>query len=489
MPSIDPDYAGVTIPPNIAPMNFAVKEDGSRFIVTAASAGSSLTLTIKSRNGKIRFPSGAWRKLAEKSRGDRIIIKIYSKDKENKNYREYEPIEMYVAGEPVDPYLVYRLIYPGYYCWSEMKILQRCIENFREKSIVENRILDMNCINCHAFSSNRDNRFMVHIRGTKGGTYIAADGQITRHDLKTEAMPGNATYPSWHPGGRYIAFSSNQVRQVFYAIPHKSIEVFDLVSDIIVYDLVKNDIITVANSDTTKYLETFPSWSPDGKYLYFCRALQTAEEPWRDPAFMELIKYSIVRVQFDAESGICGKPEMVFDASAGGMSASFPRISPDGNFLVFTLASYGTFPNWHREANLYITDLNTGVTKKMSLNSDETESWHGWSSNGRWLVFSSKRLDGRSTRPFLAYFDPGGNTGKPFVLPQKDPARYATMTGSFNIPELVIGRIKAGPRDFRAASRSKLFKAVARDSAAILPEWERIKAGAKRNPGERPIHE
>lgn len=489
LPAIEPDYINVTIPPNIAPMNFQIREEGKRFLVVAESDKGDHKIKIRTSTGKVRFSQAAWKRVAGKSIGGKITIKVFSSEMRNDFSLEYDPFYLYVASDKTDPYLVYRLIYPGYYCWSDMRIEQRCIENFREKPVVVNRILDMNCINCHSFSNNQADRFMVHIRGSKGGTYIFTDGKLSKHDLKIDPMPGGATYPAWHPSGRYIAFSSNQVRQVFYAHSSRCIEVFDLVSDIIVYDTEKNSITMVRAADTARYLATFPGWSRDGRYLYFCRALHNVQEPWRDPEKMELVKYSLVRIPFDAGTGLYGEVEMIYDAASEGGSVSFPRISPDGNFLVFTLARFGTFPNWHRETDLYMMDMRTRVLKRMDINSDETESWHEFSSNGRWLVFSSKRLDGRSTRPFYAYIDAEGNTGKPFVLPQKNPVRYRAILASFNIPEPVNGKIRLGPWNFRTSSGNDPVKAVAGNLADSLPDWEKKRAGLRRNPGERPVHE
>jgi dipeptidyl aminopeptidase/acylaminoacyl peptidase len=204
---------------------------------------------------------------------------------------------------------------------------------------------------------------------------------------------------------------------------------------------------------------------------------------------IEETRYDIVRVPFDQESVTFGNTEIVFNASEKGKSASFPRISPDGRYLVFTLADYGTFPIWHREADLYLLDLQNGESKKMNLNSDDNESYHAWSSNGKWLVFSSKRTDGRSTRPFFAYFDSWDSTGKPFILPQKDPAFYGSMMESFNIPEFVNGKIRFNPHDFATATKSESIKANPRDPLDSLPRWEMQKANLKRNPGEKSIHE
>lgn len=486
-PVIEPDYTDVTIPPNIAPMNFKILEEGSKFIVRASSGSNGFAMSIRTSDGTVKFSKRMWRKLIRSSSDDNIRIQVYSDD--GKEARQFEPFFMHVAKEPVDPYLAYRLIHPGYYNWSNIKIMQRSIESFSEQTVIDNQILDMNCINCHSFGQYDPGKFMVHIRGSYGGTYFSNGSEITRRNPKIDAMPGGATYPAWHPGGRFVAYSSNQVRQAFYARPEKVIEVFDLVSSMIVYDLVGNDIIIARERDTAKYLQTFPSWSPDGKYLYYCRALQVNSETSMTLEEIEATKYDIVRVPFDPQLKRFGETEIVFDASGKGKSASFPRVSPDGNYIVITLADYGTFPIWHREADLYIVDLRNGESKKMDLNSSDNESYHAWSSNGKWLVFSSKRTDGRSTRPFFAYFESWDSTGKPFVLPQKDPGHYDMMLESFNIPEFVNGRIRLSPHDFAKATKGELIGARAGNPMDSLTRWEIENINVRRNPGERSIHE
>jgi hypothetical protein len=488
-PQIEPDYTDVTIPPNIAPMNFRISEAGEYFKVTATSGITGYKINIRSSNGVIRFPEKSWEKLIGDSKGNKISFEIFSSGTDKKTLKQYDPFIMNVSEEPIDPYLAYRLIYPGYYNWSHIKIMQRSTESFREETLVDNQILDMNCINCHSFNHYNPERFMVHIRGSKGGTYFADNGRITKRDPKIESMPGSATYPAWHPGGKFVAYSSNQVRQGFYAKPEKIIEVFDLVSTMIIFDLEKNEIIHVRDRDTTRYLETFPSWSPDGRYLYFCRALQRKSQTSMTLEEIRETKYDIVRIPFDPGSSTFGQTEIVFNASGIGKSASFPRISPDGRYMVLTLHDFGTFPIWHKEADLYLLDLQSGANKKMDLNSNETESYHTWSSNGKWLVFSSKRTDGRSTRPFFAYFESWDSTGKPFILPQKDPAYYDKLMESFNIPEFVSGRIRFSPRDFAKVSGSESIKANPADPLDSLSKRDMQKANVKRNPGEKSIHE
>jgi hypothetical protein len=488
-PGIMPDYTDVTIPPNIAPMNFSIMEDGIYFRVIATSGLTGYQIKVNSSDGVIRFPERAWRKLVNESVGDSIIFMVYSSKNTKDVIQEYKTFSMIVAREKIDPYLVYRLLYPGYYSWSDIKIIQRSLESFSEESIIENQILEKNCANCHSFNNNNPDRFMIHIRGSLGGTYFVEDGKITRTDPKIDAMPGGATYPSWHPGGRYLAFSSNQVRQSFYSQPGKRIEVFDLVSSLILYDRNNNEIKTINDRDTTKYLQTFPSWSPDGRYLYFCRALQSVNSTNPDLEQIKNTHYDLARKSFDPESGSFGETEVVFNASGINKSASFPRISPDGKYLVFTLADYGTFPIWHQEADLYLQDLHSTTVSKMNINSDETESYHSWSSNGKWLVFSSKRVDGRSARPYFTHIDSLGRQGKEFVLPQKDPSLYSRMLESFNIPELVSGKVKVNPRDFANATKQTPLKAKSANPLETNQSKSDVSKEDKLKANESSIHE
>ena len=129
-----------------------------------------------------------------------------------------------------------------------------------------------------------------------------------------------------------------------------------------------------------------------------------------------------------------------------GKSVSFPRMSPDGKFLMVTLANHATFPIWHQEADLWMLDVPNGYksVNLEALNSPSVESYHSWSSNGRWIVFSSRRTDGLHTRPYIAYIDANGTVGKPFVLPQERGDFYQECMNSFNIPELVKGKVETG---------------------------------------------
>jgi len=452
-PVIEPDYSGVTIPVNIAPMNFKIIGEGKSYLIRIKSSGRH-RIILKSGNGNVTFPFKLWKHLLAENSGGKIEIEIISHEKEGVPKR-FDPVIMYIADEPVDPWLFYRLLYPGYESWKEMKIVQRSTGSYRELPLIENQVLDYNCINCHSFRNNQADKFLLHVRGSCGGTYFVDGTKVTRKLLRTDNMKANVVYPAWHPSGDYVAFSSNKTVQSFHMLPGKNIEVSDLYSSIVLYDTENNTMSGFPDDDTAKYMETFPCWSPDGSYLYYCRAAQATNEDE-----IRKLRYDLARRPFDTLSGNFGKAEIVLSSSESGKSVSFPSISPDGKYLILTLHDYGTFSIWHKEADLYLLNLNDFSLNRLSVNSNESESYHSWSSNGRWIVFSSKRGDGLTARPYFAYFTPPSTFGKPFVLPQKNPEFYKRFPKTFNRPELVSGKAEPGPRDFMKAARKDPVKTV-----------------------------
>jgi hypothetical protein len=193
-PVIEPDYSGVTIPANIAPLNFELKEKARSYFVKAVPANGT-ELKIKSKNGIIRFPLKKWRRLMSESIDDKIRIEVTA-EKSDGSMIKFAPFNLTVSDSRVDPYLCYRLLYPGYESWVEMKIIQRSTESFRESSVVENQLLNRNCINCHSFLRNEPDTFLLHVRGDMGGTYFSKNGKLRRVNLKTANMQTNAVYPT-----------------------------------------------------------------------------------------------------------------------------------------------------------------------------------------------------------------------------------------------------------------------------------------------------
>jgi Tol biopolymer transport system component len=452
VPAMQPDYSGITIPPNIAPLNFTIKEPGTAFYASVSSKTGD-PLRISSSSGRLVFPAKKWKALLENNKGNELRIDLYSKENNGK-WKRFKSITNTISADPIDPYLYYRLLYPGYESWSELSIECRSTESFKSHSLIRNTAADENCVNCHSFNNGRTDDFMFHMRGSHGGTYFYSEGKFRKVNPKTDEISNGAVYPRWHPSGKFVAFSSNKIRQRFHSADNKKVEVSDLESSLVLYDVEKNEIMKIGKDTAGKYMDTFPEWSPDGKYLYFCRAPQIGEEyDYRE------IRYSLYRFSFDSETRTAGEAELVFNADSMKKSISFPRISPDGKFLIATLADYGCFPVWHKEADLWSIDLSNGNISKLDLNSDLFDSYHSWSSNGRWIVFSSKRDDGLTARPYIAWIDADGKTGKPFILPQKDPDFYGNFLKTFNIPEFSNMDIKLNPGETRRLVNSKAIQA------------------------------
>lgn len=446
-PLIFPDYRNVTIPSNIAPLNFEVLEEGEGFAVRIKGEHGP-DILIKSGGSIFKIPPKRWAAFLKANRACEISLQLFKK--EDKQWLGFEPFHIQVAAEDIDPYLVYRLIPPGYETWSSMGLYERDLGSFRERPLIENRYIEENCVNCHAFRNGSSDHMLFHIRGSLGGTMIKQGDEIRKVDLRNEETLSAGVYPSWHPSGRYIAFSTNRIEQYFHAQLDQSIEVLDRQSDLILYHTVSGKITHVPGTDDDRHMETYPSWSPDGKMLYFSRSDAGASTAH------DSIEYDIFRMAFDPDRGEFGNSEAVLLASAEGKSASFPRISPDGKYLLCTLHDYGTFPIWHKEADLCLVDLESGTAVLPDqLNSDAADSFHCWAQNNRWIVFSSRRYDGRYTKLYLSYFSKEGKFHKPFLLPQRHPRFYDSFFYSYNRPELITGTLEVNQRTWVKKVRSE----------------------------------
>jgi Tol biopolymer transport system component len=446
-PVIFPDYTEITIPMNIAPLNFEVKEEGDRF--TAHLEGENgTTMNVKAKQQQFRIPPKKWSGFLEANQGSQFKVTIYKE--ENKHWEDYEPFVIQVASELIDPYLVYRLIPPGYETWSSMGLYERDLSSFRERPVIENGNIEDNCVNCHSFNNGSSEQMLFHVRGSLGGTMIKRGDEIEKVNLKRKETLSAGVYPSWHPSGNYIAFSTNRIEQYFHAQPEKAIEVLDRQSDLILYNTNSKQVTHVLGTEGDEHMETYPSWSPDGRMLYFSRTDADASAPF------DSIRYDIYRIAFDPVNGTFGETEPVLLASELGKSASFPRISPDGSYLLCTLHDYGTFPIWHKEADLCLVDLLTGKSEvPEKVNSEDTDSYHTWAQSNRWIVFSSRRYDGRYTKLYISYLDKEGQFQKAFLLPQRNPASNDSFFYSYNRPELITGRIQTHPRRWIRILRGK----------------------------------
>lgn len=456
LPEIYPDYTNVTIPVNIAPLTFKI--DGKADdMVARLTAGNE---EVVYGGGQVQPDADEWKRLAESAKGDAIKVEAYV-EKEGQ-WTRFKPFNIYVSPDSIDPYLSYRLISPSYVTYEELTINQRCLENYDESVIYDNMLCsdgaDGQCINCHNYQQYNPDRMQFHARQNLGGTIIAYDGNIKKIGMGNDSILSAGVYPTWHPWLKLIVYSTNLTGQIFHSVDPNKIEVFDTESDLIAYDVEKNEVTNIENDSTE--MECFPFWAPDGKTLYYCSAhFEYKDTVGKGKEFLsrtEEVKYNLYKKSFDPETLQFGPRQLVFAADSVDKSATLPRISPDGRYLMFTLAKAGVFHIWHHDADLWMLDLQTGKVRSMDeINSPDTESYHSWSSNGRWVVFSSRRYDGNYTRPFIAHIDDKGQGSKPFELPCADPDYHRQFLKSYNVPELMRGPVSIKPQQFAEAIKKE----------------------------------
>ncbi len=452
LPHLYPDYIGVTIPVNIAPLCFNMYDETASRIDAVITDKHGNNIHCQGEES-VDFDLDDWHALLAQNRGDSLIVTVSAKYTDG--WHTYRPFSIYVSPDSIDYGICYRLIAPGYEVWSKMGIYERDLSSFEERALIENTQFE-GCVNCHSFNRGNSADMSLHIRGPHGATLLRHnDGPIVAYNTKTDQTLGLCVYPYWHSSGRFVAYSTNTTRQLFHSRGRNRVEVFDEASDLQVYDVEKNELLLSPLLKRDSVFETYPVFSADGRSLYFCAARSSSQ--------IDSIRYNLCRIDFDPETGSFGnRIDTIVDASAQHKSVSFPRPSYDRRFLCYTLSDYGQFSIWHHEADLWMLDLRSEKREVISdrsaaarpmaaANSEDTESFHNWSTNSRWLVLSSRRDDGLYTRPYFCHVDTDGNVTKAFMLPQRNPRRfYRDRFFSFNVPDFVIGPTRF---DGREASR------------------------------------
>lgn len=446
-PQIFPDYSGVTVPANIAPLNFSYLGDEPAELIVEGKSGER---RIRGRKGLFSFPMRLWRELMTENSGTDIELTVTVR--RGDKWVALKPFAISVSADKIDPYLSYRLIPPGYQAWKELGIYQRNLETYSQTAIFRNSLTGGNCVNCHTYCQRDPSRMLFHARGVFGGTAMIIDDKVEKLNTKTDSTVSALVYPYWHPSGKYVAFSVNKTNQNFFSHNENRVEVYDSESDVVVYDAESRSIVWSPLTRSRNSFETFPAFSPDGGSLYFCSAEAVSPMPQE----YSKVKYSLCRIAFNSEDASFGdRVDTLYNGASNDRSVSFPRVSPDGRFLAFTLQEYGNFSIWHKDADLWTVNLSSGETFPLSAaNSDDVESYHSWSGNSRWLVFSSRRLDGLYTRPFICHINADGQASKPFLLPQKNPLEYyESQMNSYNLPELMERKATVSQRDIATALR------------------------------------
>lgn len=455
---IFPDYTDITLPPNIAPLNFSVLNEGTAYVVRVEGDKGGITVAA-SGDGKVIIDPDEWKTLLSGHAGTTLTVTLYAENQSR--WRRLRPCQWNVASEPVDSFLSYRLIEPGYEVYRRLGLYQRNLTNFEVQTIYENNVEyddnENHCINCHNYQNNSTKNMLFHVRANYGGTVVGSDGKLVKLNLKNDSLIGGAVYPTWHPEHKWIVFSSNLTGQSFHLNYKEKIEVLDMASDLIFYDHEQGTVRNILRTDSV--METFPHWHPDGKRLFYTAAYVPAMagldraglEQYTFEHYNEL-RYDLMYMDFDPDTQQFGEPQLLVACAENGKSAAVARVSPDGRYLLYTLADYGQFHIWHKNSDLWVYDLHSGENYPLTeANSNDVDSYHSWSSNGRWIAFSSRRDDGNYTRVYLAYFDDKGRSRKAFMIPQADPEQNILLLKSYNVPELTRDAVPFTKDEFENA--------------------------------------
>ena len=436
-PKIYPDYVNVTIPANIAPLNFDFAGGDMERMDVEVKGSKSGELHVQGEEAD--FDVDEWHEIVAQNQGGHLTLTVCV-EKDGK-WTQYKDFNIYVSTYALDEWgLTYRRIAPGYEIYSHMGLYQRNLSNFEEDAIIENTHVPGMCVNCHSARQTDPSRFVFHVRGNHGATMFQIDGKREWLKAKSDLLGGSMVYPYWHPSGKYCAFSTNQTRQGFHVVPNERIEVFDLSSDVFVYNPITHEIITDSLLSTKDWSENTPVFSSDGKTLYYMTCYQR-EYPlqYKDE------KYNLCKIDFDPEMGKFGNHvDTIFNAVKMGKSLTWPRPSYDGKYLLFTLMDYGYFSIWHNESDQWLLDLKTGEARCLDeINSSKADSYHNWNLNSHWVVFTSRRDDGYYSRLYLASIDEKGHFTKPFMLPQRHPYDYySKLLYSYNTPDFTKTKVE-----------------------------------------------
>lgn len=483
---VQPDYAGGIIPPNIAPLNFVIQQEGAGYFVRIYSEKGN-PIEIFTKRPAILIPEQAWHELLDLNRGRQLNMDVYVESRlgtssskgENIGWSRFQALTTQIAPEDIDTFLVYRKIRPGHGTWRNMGIYQRNLSSFDESTILNNGYFKHGCVNCHAFCGNRAEKMLIGIRSAVyGSSALLVEGD------KVRKIGTKFGYTSWHPSGQVAAFSVNKVRQLFHSAASEVRDVMDFDSLMAYYLVGSKTVKTTPNLARKDRLETYPNWSADGRYLYFCSAPMTWSDQTVVPEYYDQIKYDLVRAGYNIDRDQWGPLESVLSAEDTSLSILLPRISPDGRWLLFCMCDYGCFPVYRHSSDLYMMDLEaakqTGdfAYERLDINSSESESWHCWSSNSRWIAFSSKRGSGVFTRIYIAYVDKNGKVYKPIRLPQKDPTYYESCLWTYSVPELITEPVRVTREKLGRVVRSsqkipvQMPITMATPKAGELPEYQ-----------------
>ncbi|NWF84473.1 MAG: tetratricopeptide repeat protein [Bryobacteraceae bacterium] len=304
------------------------------------------------------------------------------------------------------------------------------------------------CANCHSFSSDgktlgldldgpHNDKGLYAIVAVRPRMSIRNEDVISwkqfRNQMERDKRIGFMSQVS--PDGRYVVTATQVQYYVANFQDYRFLQVFYPTRGILAwYDRSSGKVHPLPGADDPRYVHSNAVWSPDGRYLVFSRAKAADSYPkgrkmaeYANDTNEVPIQYELYRIPFNGGAG--GKAEPIAGASANGMSNSFPKVSPDGRWIVFVQSRNGQL--MRPDGKLYIVPAAGGEARLMRCNTPLMNSWHSFSPNGRWMVFASKSRS-PYTQLFLTHIDEDGNDSPAILIENSTAANRAA-----NIPEFV----------------------------------------------------
>ena len=343
-----------------------------------------------------------------------------------------DKIRFRISPFPLDNIIVYRLVSPLFHPQKTPNVYYRHVDSFKENLFVEGK--NLYCTNCHFFPKRADIkpeeeilaiavRDQLPFRKMEGkAKRILGIYKFSQHKGKTFAI--NSFFMSWAPDGIKVAVTMGRSVSIRPCITLETQQFFVMGSDIYIVDVENNRVWPLNGASDPDYMENFPTWSPDGKYIVFCKA----KEPERGA--LETIRFDLYRVPYNDGKG--GKAIPIKGASFNGKSNYAPRYSPNGKWIVFNEADSASLVEPTSDLYIIPADL-SAPPRKLECNVDYAmDSWHSWSLNSRWLLFATKRDDGIFARIYITEIDENGHASPPVKLPLKSEPMMC-----FNVPEFL----------------------------------------------------
>lgn len=439
-----------------------------------------------------------WEAIKQGSSGRTAIVSIVG-------FRSTEPAKIQISSrgwasittsaDPVGAPIFYRDV-PLAPALTEKSVIKPLAEEavsligwrLRDISKTDSRLLLTDvptCTNCHSFSADGKTLGMDldGPQGDKGAYVIAPVSRETKfkpeHVISWNSFPDKPAgqksvgfLSRISPDGQYAATTLNESVYVCNFMDYRFLQVFFPTRGILgYYNRSTGQIKALPGADDPKYVHCDPVWSPEADYLVFARA--EAKDPYpengklaeraNDSAETQ-IQYDLYRIPFNGGRG--GQPEPIAGASRNGMSNTFPKVSPDGKWIVFVQCRNGQL--MRPDSTLWIVPATGGTARRMRCNTSSMNSWHSFSPNSRWLVFSSK-ANTPYTQMFLTHIDQAGNDSPAVLVANSTAANRAVNIPEFvNVPYDELVKIDVPALDYyRHASRGARLRKEGRLDEAI----------------------